>query len=169
MKLRRGMEVTTNIRPVRYYSSLCSFSPLKETILSKGLDFVFVRDIRGGVLCSDKIRTQGEEGTQMIGTPYLYASAELAQDGRGIYTPNQLHHPDESIIGKQLVNPIGMIMAGALMMRYTFKMEDEAAWIERAVEQVLQFGYATIDIYEEGKKLVSTSEMAEKIAERIKK
>ena len=54
-------------------------------------------------------------------------------------------------------------------MRYTFKMEDEAAWIERAVEQVLQFGYATIDIYEEGKKLVSTSEMAEKIVERIKK
>ena len=268
MGLRKGLKVTTNIRPVKYYPSLYSFSPLKQQILSKGLDFVFVRDIMGGVLCSDKFRTQGEdgieayeyeyynekivaqtaktafeiaekrgkrlgnldksnvlessrlwrqtiehisdqyqdvtlehyyidyaamkilecpwkfdvivtsnlfgdiisdEGTQMTGTPYLYASAELAQDGCGIYTPNQLHHPDESIIGKQLVNPIGMIMAGALMMRYTFKMEEEAAQIETAVEQVLQFGYATKDLYEEGKKLVSTSEMTEKIVEQIKK
>ncbi len=266
MKLRRGMEVTTNIRPVKYYPSLYSFSPLKEPILSKGLDFVFVRDIVGGVLCSDKVRTQGEagieafeyeyynekivaqtariafgmagkrrgkianldksnvlessrlwrqtidaissqypeiflehyyidnaamkiletpwnfdvivtsnlfgdiisdEGTQMTGTPYLYASAELGKEGRGIYTPNQLHHPDESIIGKQVVNPVGMIMAAALMLRYTFELEEEAAIMEQAVEQVLQNGNATADIWEEGKTLISTTEMGDRIVDEI--
>ncbi len=266
MGLRRGMEVTTNIRPVNVYPSLWSFSPLKERILEKGLDIVFVRDIVGGVLCSDKIRSQGtdgleayeyeyynekivaqtariaftmaqkrkkkvssldksnvlessrlwrqtiketaaeypnialdhfyidnaamrilespqnfdvivtsnlfgdiisDEGTQMTGTPYLYASAEVNQDGRGIYTPNQLHYPDESVIGKQVVNPVGMIMAGALMLRYSFGLEEEACRIEQAVKQVLQDGAATRDIWEEGKTVLSTYHMGAKIAEQI--
>lgn len=266
MGLRRGMQVTTNIRPVRYYPSLSFLSPLKESVLEKGLDFVFVRDIVGGVLCSDKIRTKGmfgreayeyeyynekivmdtakiafelagdrsghlvnldksnvlessrlwrqtieqaandypeislehyyidnaamrimetphkfdvivtsnlfgdiisDEGTQMTGTAYLYASAELNKNKHGIYTPNQLHYPDESVIGKKVVNPIGMISAAALMFRYTFRLEAEAELIEKAVACVIENGYATKDIWKEGKQLLLTDEMGEKIVKEI--
>lgn len=108
-----------------------------------------------------------DEGTQMTGTPYMYASAEINREGRGIYTPNQLHHPDESVIGKQVVNPIGMIMAEALMLRFTFGLEDEAQAIEAAAKQVVEDGFATRDIWEEGKTLVSTGEMGEMLSGRL--
>lgn len=268
MGLRRGMKVTTNIRPVRYYPALSSFSPLKERILEKGLDFVFVRDIVGGILCSDKVCAQGtfgreayeyeyyneriimdtariafelarsrngrvanldksnvlessrlwrqtvrevsgeypeialehyfidnaamrimesphkfdvivtsnvfgdiisDEGTQMTGTAYLYASAEINKNDSGIYTPNQLHHPDESVIGRQIVNPIGMIAATALMLRFTFHLEQEAEMIETAIAHTIQAGFATRDIWTEGKTLLSTSEMGERVAAEVMK
>lgn len=108
-----------------------------------------------------------DEGTQMTGTPYLYASAEINCSGCGIYTPNQLHHPDESIIGKQVVNPIGMIAAAALMLRFSFHLEEEAQAIENAITAVIQKGFATKDIWEDGKTLLSTGEMGEKIAAEV--
>lgn len=267
MRLRKELDVTTNIRPVRLYKDLSELSPLKERITSRGLDFVFVRDIAGGVLCSEKVTSLGlygreayeyeyynelivrntakiafdlaqkrrkavvsldksnvlessrlwrktiqdtgnryqqislshcyidtaamkimespwsfdvivtsnlfgdiisDEGTQMTGTPCLYASAELAKDGRGIYTPNQLHHPDESIIGKQIVNPIGMIGAVALMLRFTFGLEEEACALEKAVKKALSNGCSTKDIWLSGRILVSTDEMGKEIVKNIK-
>jgi len=267
MKLRKSKGVTTNIRPVKLYPTLAYFSPLKERIISKGLDFVFVRDIMGGILCSEKVQAVGEhgkeayeyeyyneeivrdtakrafdlamkrrkklvsldksnvlessrlwrstiqttgnqypevelthayidaaamkimeapqefdvivtsnlfgdiisdEGTQMTGTPLLYASAELAKDGSGIYTPNQLHYPDESMIGKEIINPIGMIAAAALMLQYTFGLEEEAAVIRQATERVIDKGYAARDIWQEERMLLKTSEIGQKIIEEVK-
>lgn len=210
--LRKVLQVSTNIRPVRMYPSLKCFSPLKAERLESGMDVAFVRDIAGGVFCSAKVSGNGEggkeayeyeyyneaivkktastafklaksrkgkvtnldksnvlgssrlwrqtvqqvaedfpdvelenlyidnaamelirnpgrfdvfvtsnlfgdiisdEGTELTGTPYLYPSAELSNTEQGIYTPNQLHYPDESVIGKNVVDPIGMIAAAA--------------------------------------------------------
>lgn len=108
-----------------------------------------------------------DEGTQITGTPYLFASAELNQERRGIYTPNQLHYPEERDSGKGIVNPTGMILAAALMLRYTFSLEEEARAAEQAVWQVIQEGKATRDIWQAGKRLLSTMEMAEEIAGKI--
>ncbi|MFR6349656.1 MAG: isocitrate/isopropylmalate family dehydrogenase [Enterocloster aldenensis] len=82
MRLRRGLGVTTNIRPVRYYPSLGSFSPLKDRVLSKGLDFVFVRDIVGGVLCSEKVCTQGDFGQEAY--EYEYYNEKIVMDTASI-------------------------------------------------------------------------------------
>ena len=51
MILRKVLQVSTNIRPVRMYPSLKCFSPLKAERLEQGMDVAFVRDIAGGVLC----------------------------------------------------------------------------------------------------------------------
>ena len=266
MALRKALGVTTNIRPVRYYPELSEFSPLKERVLERGLDFAFVRDIVGGVLCSDKVSGEGkygreayeyeyynekivsdtahiamklaagrrkkvanldksnvlassrlwrqkvtevageypdielshyyidnaamrimetpenfdvlvtsnlfgdiisDEGTQMTGTQYLYGSAELSRAGHAIYTPNQLHHPDESIIGKDVVNPLGMITAAAMMLRFSFGLEEEARTLEKAVSEVIRNGMATRDIWMPGKKLLGTEEMGQAVCEAI--
>ena len=53
-----------------------------------------------------------DEGTGLTGTVGLYGSAELVPSGKGLYTPHQLHYPDESVIGQQKVSPIGMILMG---------------------------------------------------------
>lgn len=106
-------------------------------------------------------------GTQLTGTACMYGSAEVATDRRGIYTPNQLHYPDETVIGKGIVNPIGMIAAAALMLRYSFGLEQEAKAIEAAIEAALYDGYGTIDIVLPGRSTLSTMEMTEVIRERI--
>ena len=50
LKLRKELGVTTNLRPVRLYPALMELSPLNKNTLSGGLDYLFVRDIAGGVL-----------------------------------------------------------------------------------------------------------------------
>ena len=267
LKLRKELKVTTNIRPVHVYPELKLLSPLNQNALSKGLDYLFVRDIAGGVLCSDQVKGEGEngpeayeyeyynqkiveetagfafelakarkgkvvsldkanvlgssrlwrktvteigkeypeveltheyidsaalklirmpwyydviltsnlfgdiisdEGTGLTGTAGLFGSAELAASGKGLYTPNQLHYPDESVIGQQKVSPVGMIMALALMLRCTFHLEQEAAAIEKAVEKVLEQKFITEDMYYKGAKKVKTQEFGFNVARIMK-
>ncbi len=108
-----------------------------------------------------------DEGTELTGTAYLYPSAELNNTEQGIYTPNQLHYPNESVIGKNVVNPIGMIAASALMLRLSFSLEAEAGAIEEAIRQVLAANIATADIWHKGKVLAGTKEMGKRIVDEI--
>jgi 3-isopropylmalate dehydrogenase len=64
MKLRKEVGVTTNIRPIHLYEGLKDLSPLKKEIVDKGFDIVFVRDIVGGVFCSDKVKAEGFDGLE---------------------------------------------------------------------------------------------------------
>ena len=131
-----------------------------ELIRNPGRFDVFVTSNLFGDIISD-------EGTELTGTPYLYPSAELSNTEQGIYTPNQLHYPDESVIGKDMVNPIGMIAAAARMLRLSFGLEAEAGAIEEAIRQVLAANIATADIWHKGKILVGTKEMGKRIADEI--
>ena len=54
-----------------------------------------------------------------------------------------------------------------MMLRYSFKMDKEADAVQNAVNRVLEDGYRTGDIMSEGCKLLSCSEMGDKIAEYI--
>ena len=109
-----------------------------------------------------------DEGTGLTGTAGLFGSAELAASGKGLYTPNQLHYPDESVIGQQKVSPVGMIMALALMLQCTFHLEQEAAAIEKAVEKVLEQKFITEDMYYKGAKKIKTQEFGFNVARTIK-
>ena len=131
-----------------------------ELIRDPGRFDVFVTSNLFGDIISD-------EGTELTGTPYLYPSAEISGTGQGIYTPNQLHYPDESVIGKNLVNPIGMIAATAQMLRLSFGLEAEAGAIEEGIRQILAANIATADIWHKGKILVGTKEMGKRISDEI--
>ncbi|WP_276628854.1 isocitrate/isopropylmalate family dehydrogenase, partial [Terrisporobacter hibernicus] len=63
---------------------------------------------------------------------------EINEGGKGIFTPNQLHHPDETIIGKNKANPIGLISSAALMLKYSFGLEEESQLIENAIDEVIE-------------------------------
>lgn len=54
-----------------------------------------------------------------------------------------------------------------MMLRYSFGLEKEAQAIEKAVDKVLDEGYRTADIYEDGMKKVGTRKMGELIAAAI--
>lgn len=108
-----------------------------------------------------------DELTGIVGAIGTLPSATLSRDGRGMFEPNQLHNTQYEIIGKNIANPIGLILSAALMLRYSFNLEREACAIEQAVAQVLQEAYATQDLFMQGKKLVGTREMGDVIADRV--
>jgi len=77
-----------------------------------------------------------------------------------------VHGSAPDIAGKGIANPLGAILSVAMMLRYTFNLETEAAAIERAVERALAAGYRTIDLGG-GEQSLTTEEMGKRVAEYI--
>ena len=112
-----------------------------------------------------------DEASMVTGSIGMLASASLNDTKFGLYEPSGGSAPD--IAGKGIANPIATILSAAMMLRYTFDLDQEADAIEQAVSQVLKDGYRTIDIMpqdEEGKSKVTqigTAQMGDLISERI--
>ena len=75
---------------------------------------------------------------------------------------------DAQAAGKNIANPTGMILSAAMMLRYAFDLDEEAALIEAAVEDVLNAGYRCVDIMEKGMTKLSCSEMGDQIVSAMK-
>ena len=82
----------------------------------------------------------------------------------GLYEPAGGTAPD--IAGQNLANPCAQILSAALMLRYSFGLEDAAKSIENAVKQTIADGFLTGDIAA-GADSVGTREMGTKIAKRL--
>ena len=74
---------------------------------------------------------------------------------------NQYMVSAPDIAGKGIANPLATILSTAMMLRYSFNLENEAKDIENAVVKVLEEGYRTGDIKSEGTTLVGTKEMGD--------
>ncbi|MBS4899766.1 MAG: 3-isopropylmalate dehydrogenase [Clostridiales bacterium] len=106
-----------------------------------------------------------DEASMVVGSIGMLASASLRADKFGLYEPSHGSAPD--IAGLNIANPLATILSAALMLRYTFDLEEEAAAIERAVESALRDGYRTGDIFEEGCIKCSTTRMGDEIVKRM--
>ena len=84
----------------------------------------------------------------------------------GLYEPSHGSAPD--IAGKNIANPIATILSASMLLRYSLGLDKEADIIDKAVEKVLKDGFRTVDIYTEGMKKLSTTQMGDKIVEYIK-
>ncbi|OQS03765.1 3-isopropylmalate dehydrogenase [Thraustotheca clavata] len=71
------------------------------------------------------------------------------------------------IAGKGIANPIAQILSGALLLRYSFKMEKEAALIEKAVNAVLESGLRTGDLTRDRSNVVGSKAMGDAIVHQI--
>ena len=91
----------------------------------------------------------------------MLPSASLDERDKGLYEPCHGSAPD--IAGKGLANPLATILSVAMMLRYSFSMEEAALRIEAAVKKVLAQGYRTGDIFEPGTKKVGTKEMGDAV------
>lgn len=269
LRLRAGMGVYSNNRPAKIWPQLSSASPLKQEIVDKGIDFIIVRELIGGIyfgkhetvtengepvaidelryteseirrigrigfetarkrnhkLCSveksnvldssrlwkkvmqelaeeypdvelsdmlvdncamqivkdpsqfDVIVTENmfgdilsDEASMITGSIGMIPSSSLGDGTRGLYEP--IHGSAPDIAGKDIANPIGTILAAAMMLRFSFDMPQEADCIESAVSAVLDDGYRTGDILPTGDhqcSLVGCSEMGRLIIEKLEK
>ncbi|MCR5330559.1 MAG: 3-isopropylmalate dehydrogenase [Lachnospiraceae bacterium] len=81
LKLRSGMGVYSNNRPARIWPQLADASPLKKSIVEKGIDFIIVRELTGGIYFGEH-RTE-ESGGRAVATDILrYGEDEIERIGR---------------------------------------------------------------------------------------
>jgi len=106
-----------------------------------------------------------DEASQITGSIGMLPSASLGDGTRGLYEP--IHGSAPDIAGRDLANPIGMILAAAMMLRYSLDMPAEAGAVEAAVSAVLESGVRTSDILEPGQTAVGCAAMGQAIAARI--
>ena len=225
LRLRAGMGVYSNNRPAKIWPQLSSASPLKQEIVDKGIDFIIVRELIGGIyfgkhecvnlndevvaidelryseseirrigrigfetaqkrgrkLCSveksnvldssrlwkkvmhelaaeypdveisdmlvdncamqivkdpsqfDVIVTENmfgdilsDEASMITGSIGMIPSSSLGEGTRGLYEP--IHGSAPDIAGMDIANPIGTILAAAMMLRFSFDMAEEAPY-----------------------------------------
>lgn len=118
---------------------------------------VLVTDNMFGDILSD-------QASMLSGSLGMLASASIG--GKiGLYEPS--HGSAPKYTGMQRANPIATILSGAMLLRFSLNLGEEADSIERAITRVLDLGYRTADLMEEGKELVNTIQMGDRIIEQI--
>ena len=106
-----------------------------------------------------------DEASMITGSIGLLPSASIGDTAPGLYEP--IHGSAPDIAGQDKANPIATILSVAMMFRYSFKLPEEAAAIENAVDAVLAEGWRTADIAEEGDTPIGTQKMGQLIREKI--
>jgi 3-isopropylmalate dehydrogenase len=119
----------------------------------KQFDVIVTGNIFGDIL--------SDEASMLTGSIGMLASASLDANNKGLYEP--IHGSAPDIAGKNVANPLATILSVAMMLRYTLNQEQAALRIENAVKKVLAQGLRTADIYTDGTKKVSCSEMGDAV------
>ena len=107
-----------------------------------------------------------DEASMITGSIGMIPSSSLGDGTRGLYEP--IHGSAPDIAGQNLANPIGTILAAAMMLKYSFDMDEESAAIEAAVEATLNDGYRTGDCMSEGMTRLGCVEMGDQIIAHLK-
>ncbi len=105
-----------------------------------------------------------DEAAVIGGSIGLMPSASIGEE-TSLFEP--IHGSAPDIAGKGIANPIGTILSGAMLLRYSLKEEEAAQAIEAAVDKALADGYRTPDLWKEGFKKANTQEMTQAIIDRL--
>ena len=122
----------------------------------KQFDVIVTENMFGDILT--------DQASMLTGSIGMLPSASLG--GKvGLYEPSHGSAPD--IAGQNKANPLATILSAAMMLRYSFNLNEEAKIIEDAVIKVLDLGYRTPDIMQDGARPVTTAEMGDRVVEQI--
>jgi 3-isopropylmalate dehydrogenase len=97
-----------------------------------------------------------DEASMLCGSLGLLPSASLGDGSRGLYEP--IHGSAPDIAGLGLANPYGAILSVALLLRHSFKLEEEARTVELAVHRAIGDGVRTADIAAPNQRPASTQQ-----------
>ena len=111
--------------------------------------------------------------SMLTGSLGMLPSATLgsvdATTGRrpALYEP--IHGSAPDIAGQGIANPIGQLLSLAMLLRYSFGLEEDAGLIETAATNVLRSGLRTADIMTAGAAQVGTAVMGDSILRELDK
>ena len=111
-----------------------------------------------------------DELAVICGSLGMLASASLGTGKNSMDLPFGLYEPAggtaPDIAGKGLANPCAQVLSAALMLLYSFGLEEAASTIEQAVKDTILAGFRTGDLAQ-GEDSVGTEEMGQAILERL--
>jgi 3-isopropylmalate dehydrogenase len=111
-----------------------------------------------------------DELAVICGSLGMLASASLGTGKNSLGHPFGLYEPAggtaPDIAGQGLANPCAQVLSAALMLRYSFGMEEAASAIENAIKETIRSGLRTGDIAQ-GTDSVGTNEMGQAIIDRL--
>ncbi len=153
------IEVSADYPDVELSHMLVDNAAMQLVRAPKQFDVMVTGNMFGDIL--------SDEASMLTGSIGMLPSASLDEKNKGMFEPCHGSAPD--IAGKNLANPLAMILSTAMMFRYSFADEATAARIETAVKAVLASGLRTGDIYEADTRRVSCSEMGDAVVANLKR
>ncbi len=150
---RVAVQVAANYPDVALEHVLVDTAAMRLVARPASFDVVVTENMFGDILT--------DEAAVLAGSMGMLPSASLGEGTRGLYEP--IHGSAPDIAGRGNANPMGAILSGALLLRYSLGLEAEAARIERAVEATLEAGRRPPDL---GGRL-TTAEVTTEILERL--
>ncbi|MBI2858345.1 MAG: 3-isopropylmalate dehydrogenase [Chloroflexi bacterium] len=129
------------------------------------LDVVVTENTFGDILTDEASMLAGSMG--MLPSASLAGVPAAGERSYGLYEP--IHGSSPKRAGQDMANPIATILSVAMLLRHSLGLLTEAKAIEDAVLSVLQEGYRTYDIFQEGTHKVGTAEMGRLIAARVER
>jgi len=152
-------EVAKDFPEVKFEYVLVDSCAMHLVSKPEEFEYILTENLFGDIL-SDLTST-------FSGSLGLLASASFSRNNFGLYEPSGGSAPD--IAGKGIANPIAQILCVAMMLRYSFGIEQEARAIEKAVDETIASWFRTWDIYRklEQEKLVGSKEITDEIIKKI--
>lgn len=151
-------KVSKSYPEVSYSHMYVDNAAMQLIINPKQFDVIVTSNMFGDIL--------SDEASMLTGSIGMLPSASLGDGNLGLYEP--IHGSAPNIVGQDKANPIATILSATMMLRYSFNLNKEAEAIESAVMAVLDQGYRTADIMQEGCELVGTKRMGTLIAKALK-
>ena len=141
------------------YADNCAMQLVRNP---KQFDVIVTDNLFGDILSDCAAMLTGSLG--MLPSASLGA-ADKSGRRRALYEPVHGSAPD--IAGKDAANPLASILSLAMMLRYSFDLEDEAKLLEAAVLAALESGARTGDIIQPGASRVSTTAMGDTVLREL--
>ena len=143
------------------YADNCAMQLVREPTQ---FDVIVSDNLFGDILSDCAAMLTGSLG--MLPSATLGAPDESGRR-RALYEPVHGSAPD--IAGKDMANPLACLLSFAMLLRYSFDLEEDASLVENAVQAVLKSGVRTSDIMAPGAARVSTTFMGDSIVRELDK
>lgn len=155
---RRVVEETASDYPEVELTHMLVDNCAMQLVMNPGqFDVILTENMFGDIL--------SDEASMITGSIGMLPSASMNEGKFGMYEPSHGSAPD--IAGKDVANPIATVLSAALMLRYSFDLDQEADAVENAVRAVLKAGYRTGDIMSDGCEQVGTARMGSLLCGQI--
>ena len=126
-------------------------------------DVIVVENTFGDILSDEASMLAASMG--LLPSASLTGVPSAGSRAPGLYEP--IHGSAPDIAGRGIANPIASVLSVAMMLRHSLGLAEEAAVVERAVDQVLAQNCRTADIAPPGVASISTAEMGDRIVSAL--
>lgn len=104
-------------------------------------------------------------GALLLASRGMSYSGNFSEDGKSVYQTG--HGAAHDLAGTNKANPVGQILALAMMLEESFQWPEGAKAVRDAVTATLTEGYRTVDITAPGSRVVGTKELGARICDTL--